>query len=301
MVEDKPPRVPTDSGKTDVRSDDHIPEEQPATNKRLVPLPRWSLHDIVVRRVKAQRSSREAVRHQVDPEKLHGDKSLRHSKRGRQEDRDDFTNVGRDEVPDELLRVVVDAAAFLNRRLDRGKVVVGQNHVCRQLGDVSTSAHRDTNVTLLQGRGVVDTVTSHGHHLSGRLQKIDKLRFMAGLSAGEQGGVFGGLELVAVTQVIELTAGKALPLEILVLAEDADLSADGLCGVLVVSGNDHNADTCLPALLDALGHLWARGVEHTDQTKKRHALFKLLVLLSGFGFAREVGINIVDARKRHDT
>ena len=139
----------------------------------------------MVRRVKAQRSSRESIRHQIDPEKLHGDKSLRHPERGRQEDRDDFTDVGRNEVPDKLLRVVVDAATFLDRSLDGGEVVVGQDHVCRELGDVSTSTHRDTNVTLLQGRGVIDTITSHGHHLSSRLQKIDKLRFVARLSAGE--------------------------------------------------------------------------------------------------------------------
>ena len=98
-----------------------------------------------------------------------------------------------------------------------------------------------------------------------------------------------------------MTACEALALEVLVLAEDANLSADGLGGVLIVSGDDHDADTCLSALLDALGHLWTRWIKHTNQTKKRHALFKLLVLLSGLGFAREVGVDVVDARERHDT
>lgn len=42
---------------------------------------------------------------------------------------DDFTDVGRDEIANELFRVFVDRASFFNRLFDGRKVVVGQNDI----------------------------------------------------------------------------------------------------------------------------------------------------------------------------
>lgn len=64
------------------------------------------------------------------------------------------------EVANELLRVVVDQATLLNSLLDGGEVGVSKNHVRSQLRDVSSATHSNTNIGLLQCRGIVDTVTS---------------------------------------------------------------------------------------------------------------------------------------------
>ena len=73
---------------------------------------------------------------------------------------DHLAHVGGDEVSDELLHVIVDRSALLHGRHDGGEVVVCQHHLRGRLGHGSAGAHGNANLRLLQGRGVVDTVTS---------------------------------------------------------------------------------------------------------------------------------------------
>lgn len=54
--------------------------------------------------------------------------------------------------------------------------------------------------------------------------------------------------------------------------EHSDLRADGLRRVLVVAGDDHDADARLPALLDGGAHLGARGVLRGRGRQQRTAL-----------------------------
>merc|ERR1719419_1843623 len=68
-----------------------------------------------------------------------------------QEDTDDLTNVGGDEVTDELLHVVVDSSALLNSRHNGREVVVSQDHLRGRLGNGSARAHGDADLGLLQG------------------------------------------------------------------------------------------------------------------------------------------------------
>lgn len=173
LEEHEPPSVAANGREADVGADHHVAEEEPATDQRLVPLTWRPLHDIVIRRVEAERSGWKPVGDQVDPQKLDGDERLRHAERSRQEDGHDFADVGRDQVADELLGVVVDAAAFLDRAFDGGEVVVGEDHVRGELGDVCAGAHCHADVRLLEGRRVIDTVAGHGDDLTGGLQEID--------------------------------------------------------------------------------------------------------------------------------
>jgi len=71
----------------------------------------------------------------------------------------DLADVGRDEVADELFHVVVDGSSFLDGGDDRREVVVGEHHLRRGLGDRRARAHRDADLSLLQSRSVVHTVT----------------------------------------------------------------------------------------------------------------------------------------------
>lgn len=73
---------------------------------------------------------------------------------------DDLTNVGGDEVADELLHVVVDSSALLNSSHNGREVVVSQDHLRGRLGNGSARAHGDADLGLLQGRGIVHTITS---------------------------------------------------------------------------------------------------------------------------------------------
>eukprot|EP00160_Parvularia_atlantis_P015994 Unigene4852_Nuclearia_a/m.14845 Unigene4852_Nuclearia_a/g.14845 ORF Unigene4852_Nuclearia_a/g.14845 Unigene4852_Nuclearia_a/m.14845 type:complete len:366 (+) Unigene4852_Nuclearia_a:2-1099(+) len=169
LVEHEPVDVPAHGGQADVGADDDVAEEEPAIDDRLVGLARRLHHDVQVGRVEAQRRCRQAVRNEVDPEQLDGDERLGRAEQNGQEDADDLTDVGRDEVADKLLRVVEDRAALLDRRDDRGKVVVGQDHVGSLLGDGRARAHGDTDVGFLERGRVVHAVARHGANLALRL------------------------------------------------------------------------------------------------------------------------------------
>lgn len=63
----------------------HVSEEQPARDQGLLG-GTWGLaHDIQIRGVEAQSGGRQTVSHQVDPQQLDGDQSLRQAQSGSQE------------------------------------------------------------------------------------------------------------------------------------------------------------------------------------------------------------------------
>lgn len=130
-------------------SNGHVSEEQPSSDKTLVSLPGRPVHDVQVRGVESEGSGGQAVSDQVDPQQLHGNEGLRKTEGGSQEDGHDLTDVGGDEVPDELLHVVVDGAALLDGGHDGGEVVIGQHHLGGGLGDGGSGAHGDADLSLL--------------------------------------------------------------------------------------------------------------------------------------------------------
>jgi len=76
----EPPGGSTDSGGTHVSTDSHVTEEQPAGDQRLVAAPGGLVHDVEIRWVETEGGGGETVSHQVDPQKLDGDKSFRKTK-----------------------------------------------------------------------------------------------------------------------------------------------------------------------------------------------------------------------------
>lgn len=75
---------------------------------------------------------------------------------------DDLAHIRGDEVADELLHVVVNGSALLNSRHNGREVVVSQDHLRGRLGNGSARAHGDANLRLLQGGGIVHSITSLG-------------------------------------------------------------------------------------------------------------------------------------------
>ena len=90
VVYGEPPRRRADSRRSDVATDRHVAEEEPVADKRFLGAAWRLVHDLEVGRVEAERGRRETVRHQVDPEQLDRDESLRHAERSSQEDADNL-------------------------------------------------------------------------------------------------------------------------------------------------------------------------------------------------------------------
>ncbi len=75
-----------------------------------------------------------------------------------------FAGVTRQQVLERLADIVVDTAPLFDGGDDGGKVVIGDDHVCRLLGNFRTgSPHGNTDVGAFDGRGVVNTVAGHRH------------------------------------------------------------------------------------------------------------------------------------------
>ena len=90
------------------------------------------------------------------------------------QERRDFRNVGRKRVRDGLLEVVKDETTFFDTIHDGGEVVIHENHVSRFLGNILTGdTHGDTDVTLLERRGVVDAITGDGDNFAASLAVFD--------------------------------------------------------------------------------------------------------------------------------
>ena len=66
-VKNKPPRVTKDGRTSDVHTNDHVAEEQPLANERLVAISWWHSHDGMVRGVESECGCRQTVRYQVNP------------------------------------------------------------------------------------------------------------------------------------------------------------------------------------------------------------------------------------------
>lgn len=193
-------RLPTANG--------NVAEEEPGGDERLLGGARWFVHNVQIGWVEAKRGSGQAISDKVDPEELNRNERLGNAECSGEEDGDDLADVGRDEVADELLHVVVDGASLLNSGDNRGEVVVSEYHLRRRFGHRSARTHSDTDLGLLQRRRVVDTVACHGSNLAVRLQILDDLLLVCRLDTSEESSALACLRLRLRRQIVELAAGE---------------------------------------------------------------------------------------------
>ena len=74
------------SRRVHITSNGQISEEEPARDERLFRVAGRFVHDVQVRRVKAQGSCRKAISHKINPEQLDWNQSLRETQNGGKED-----------------------------------------------------------------------------------------------------------------------------------------------------------------------------------------------------------------------
>ena len=111
------------------------------------------------------------------------------------------------------LHVVVDGSSLLNSLHDGGEVVVGEDHVGGLRGDLSAgNAHGDSDLGLLESRGVVDSVSGHRNDLVHFSEELDELSLVGGLGSREHESgrsLSHESELLAlILQSVELLSGE---------------------------------------------------------------------------------------------
>ena len=97
---------------------------------------------------------------------------------------------------------------------------------------------------------------------------------MSRLDAGEAPRPFDGLPLLVQGKVVELAARVGLPRHVLLLPEEADPSADGHGGALVVSRDHDDANAGVVAEFHRADHLGPGRVQHANATNKRETQLK---------------------------
>mmetsp|Transcript_78773 Transcript_78773/g.172782 ORF Transcript_78773/g.172782 Transcript_78773/m.172782 type:complete len:766 (+) Transcript_78773:209-2506(+) len=119
-------------------------------------------HEPGLCRLEGVRNSCPDVGSDVDQEHLGDGQSLWHSEHHGQR-RSELGDLRAECVHDGFPQVGTAQSTLLDTVDDRGEVIVLQNDVRSILGDLGASdAHSDTNLGLLQGGSVVDSIASHG-------------------------------------------------------------------------------------------------------------------------------------------
>merc|ERR1712004_171652 len=161
--------------------------DQPLVDKLVCERVPWlSLHDVALGELVGHRDSGHHVRSQVDAENGDGSKGQGHVSQDEEEEGRDLGDVGGQGVGNGLLQVVKDQPALLNTSNNGGKVVVEQDHVSGLLGDVGAGdTHGNTDVGLLQGGRVVDTISGDGNDGAHPLATLHNNQLLLGRSSGK--------------------------------------------------------------------------------------------------------------------
>merc|ERR1719445_3015995 len=220
-------------------------------------VPWRSLHDVRLSLLVGHRDGGHHVRAKVDAEDGDGAKGQGHVSQDEEEEGGDLRDVGGQSVSDGLLQVIEDQSALLNTSHNGGKVVVEQDHVSGLLGDVGAGdTHGNTDVGLLQGRRVVDTISGDGNDGAHPLATLHNNQLLLGRSSGKDDLVVVHQDLVEV-HVLNLASvddgGPRLPgVDVLhtavppgrdvldgflALGDDSHRSSDGFSSDWVVAGH----------------------------------------------------------------
>ena len=164
--------------------------DETGSEQRLLRVAWRTFHRVRCRRLQRQCEGGEDVGNQIEPQNLESHERQRPADHQSDKHREDFRDVARQQVMEELENVPVNDPPLLDGSDDAGEVIVGDHHVGVFLGDLGPlDAHRDADVRLLHGRGVVHSVARHGDNVPLLLQRFDDPQLVLGRNAGKHGCV----------------------------------------------------------------------------------------------------------------
>ena len=148
---------------------------------------------------------------------------------------------------------------------DGSKRIILKDHVRCLPGDLGAAqAHGDTDIRFFQSRGIIYPVTGHGNDCSVILVQSDNIKFLPGADPGKK---TGGKQLFFLLRCqhirrLEITAVHNRCIGIIY---EPDCKPYCLSGYRLVSRGHNNPDSCFPALLQYLFHIFPRGIDESDE------------------------------------
>ena len=148
--------------------------------------------------------------------------------------------------------------------LHQGREVITQQHQIRRLTRHRRSvfAHRNTDISRLQGRGVVDPVAAHRHHLAGGLQGLNQLQFLLRHDAREHGGASNAAGQFAGAELLQVWTTDHRP------GRQTGLVGDRAGCHRAVAGDHHHPHPRRPRPGDGGRHLGPEGIGQADQADR---------------------------------
>lgn len=127
--EEVPVDEDSNSGCSDIKTNDAVSDQDPSADKVIIGSSWWSSHDINIGGIETESSSWWSIGDEVNPEKLNGGESFWDTEHGGEEDGENLTNVRGDEISDEGFHVTVNGSSLFNSLDNSGKVIISKNHI----------------------------------------------------------------------------------------------------------------------------------------------------------------------------
>jgi hypothetical protein len=177
-----------------------------------------------------------------------------------------------DTVLDVGLHTLENLAGSLDGEDDGGQTGGKEDDIGGSLGSLSGTLDGNTTVRLLQGRSIVNTVTSHGSQMTTLLEHFDDLVLVLGENLSETVSTLNEIVLSGTGKTTVDKLGRVV---------DLGTESKHLAGLLgdgnSVTSQHLDGNTELLSLNDGLGGILTRGVEHGQETEEDPVTVVLLV------------------------
>jgi len=264
-----------------------------------------SLHDIKLRVLIGERDGRYHISSKINAENEDGREREGDLEDNEEQEGGDLRDVGGESVGDRFLQVIEDETTFFDTIDNGAEVIIEQDHITGVLSDLRSATHGNTDIGLLDSRGVIDTITSDSDDFSKVLASIDDKELLRRSSSGEYNlrlsdpvHNFASLLDFSIIETffLEVDSGELISVnddrlaslhgllfrkttflhEVVVLfflvSDDGDLGGNGGGGVFLITGNHNNLDTSGLASLDSKIDTRTRRIVQRNETNEGEAV-----------------------------
>jgi len=191
---------------------------------------------------------------------------------GREGEVDFQVQAESDTVLDVCLHTLENLASSLDGQDDGGKTGGKEDDVGGSLGSFGGTFNSNTTISLLEGRSIVDTVTSHGSQMATLLQHLDDLVLVFGEDFSE---TIGTLDKVVLSRAGKTTVDKLR--RVVDLGTKSEHLASLLGNSDSITSQHLDRDTEVLGFDDGLRGVVTRRVEHRKHTEENPWLLVLAV------------------------
>ncbi|KAI6767429.1 hypothetical protein HG530_005438 [Fusarium avenaceum] len=162
------------------------------------------------------------------------------------------------------------------------KELYRQNHVRRLFGNVATTvSHGNTDVSLLEGRRIVDTITSHDTERLAAMERLNHADLGQRATTGEDNRQLIKTINLSVAESSEVSGSHdGVGLQANILVEDTDFIGDGCSGLDMITSDHVDSNTSSAALLHGTSGLRARRVIESSKANELEIILNLGAIMA---------------------